>query len=136
MGSTFVRGSTDRTIRADDHAANGDKLRRLLPRAAAALSPLWSQAQAWAGVRCTLPDRFPAVGAVNPETLPGLHVITGLGARGLTLSALCGEVLAAGLHGEPWPLEPALARALLAQRFATRGAPASTADSGRDSQSP
>ncbi|WP_424859087.1 FAD-dependent 5-carboxymethylaminomethyl-2-thiouridine(34) oxidoreductase MnmC [Tepidimonas sp. HKU77] len=136
MGSTFVRGSTGRTIRADDHAANWDKLRRLLPRAAAALSPLWSQAQAWAGVRCTLPDRFPAVGAVNPETLPGLHVITGLGARGLTLSALCGEVLAAGLHGEPWPLEPALARALLAQRFATRGAPASAADSGRYSQSP
>lgn len=117
MGSTFVRGRTDREPTREEHDANLDKLRRLLPRAAGALAPVWDRAQAWAGVRCTLPDRFPAVGAVDPERLPGLHVLTGLGARGLTLSALCGEVLAAQLHGEPWPLEPALVHKLLAARF-------------------
>jgi tRNA 5-methylaminomethyl-2-thiouridine biosynthesis bifunctional protein len=46
-----------------------------------------------------------------------LCVLTGLGARGLTLSVLAGEVLAAQLHGEPWPLEPALAHKLLALRW-------------------
>ncbi|MEW6694122.1 MAG: FAD-dependent 5-carboxymethylaminomethyl-2-thiouridine(34) oxidoreductase MnmC [Pseudomonadota bacterium] len=120
MGSTFVRGSTDRRVQTADHAANLDKLRRLLPHAAAALAPCWPQAQAWAGVRATLPDRLPAVGALDPQRLPGLCVITGLGARGLTLSALCGEVLAAELLGEPWPLEPALAQRLQARRFAAR----------------
>ncbi|TSE34766.1 tRNA 5-methylaminomethyl-2-thiouridine biosynthesis bifunctional protein MnmC [Tepidimonas fonticaldi] len=118
MGSTFIRGSTDRAVQAADHAANLDKLRRLLPPAAEALSRLWPQAHGWAGVRCTLPDRFPAVGAVEPDRLPGLCVLTGLGARGLTLSVLCGEVLAAELHGEPWPVERPLAQALLARRFA------------------
>lgn len=120
MGSTFERGSTDRTPRAIDHEANLEKLRRLLPAAAEALAPVWPNAHAWAGVRCTLPDRFPAVGAVDPDGLPGLHLIAGLGARGLTLSVLCGEVLAAELHGEPWPVERPLALALQAQRFALR----------------
>lgn len=126
MGSTFVRGSTDRTARAEDHAVNLDKLRRLLPRAADALAPAWPAARAWAGVRCTLPDRLPAVGPVDPEHLPGLHAVTGLGARGLTLSVLCGEVLAAALHGEPWPVERPLAQALQARRFGTH--PARAAD--------
>ncbi|MCX8006456.1 MAG: FAD-dependent oxidoreductase, partial [Burkholderiaceae bacterium] len=115
-------GSTDRAPHPDEHVANHDKLRRLLPKAAAALAPVWPQAHGWAGVRCTLPDRFPAVGALDPERLPGLHVLTGLGARGLTLSVLCGEVLAASLHGEPWPVEARLARVLLASRFAQRKA--------------
>lgn len=120
MGSTFERGSTDRTPQPSDHAANRDKLHRLLPAAASAMEPVWPRALAWAGVRCTLPDRFPAVGAVDPERLPGLHMIAGLGARGLTLSVLCGEVLAAGLHGEPWPVERRLAQALQAHRFGAR----------------
>ncbi|MFN3829500.1 MAG: FAD-dependent 5-carboxymethylaminomethyl-2-thiouridine(34) oxidoreductase MnmC [Tepidimonas ignava] len=117
MGSTFVRGRTDTAPTADEHTANLDKLHRLLPSAARALAPHWPQAQAWAGVRCTVPDRFPIVGAVDPQRWPGLCVLTGLGARGLTLSVLAGEVLAAQLHGEPWPLEPALAHKLLALRW-------------------
>ncbi|TSE21586.1 tRNA 5-methylaminomethyl-2-thiouridine biosynthesis bifunctional protein MnmC [Tepidimonas alkaliphilus] len=117
MGSTFVRGRTDTVPTAEEHAANFAKLQRLLPKIANQLAPHWPQAQAWAGVRCTLPDRFPAVGAVDPQRLPGLHILTGLGARGLTLSALTGEVLAAELHGEPWPLESVLAEKLLARRW-------------------
>jgi tRNA 5-methylaminomethyl-2-thiouridine biosynthesis bifunctional protein len=81
------------------------------------LAPAFDDAHDWAGVRCTLPDRFPAVGPVAPEVLPGLHVCTGLGARGLTLSVLCGEWLAAHVQGEPWPLEAKLAAHLRADRF-------------------
>ena len=101
-----------------------------------------SRAGAWAGVRATLPDRLPAVGAwpvheqnqapaldgqapaaINSEAstppLP-VHLLTGLGARGLTLALLCADVLTAGLHGEPLPVERSLARRLRAGRWLTR----------------
>lgn len=116
-GSTFDRGVTTGHILPEDQTANQTKLARLLPDLAQAMGPGFAHAQAWAGVRCTLPDRLPAVGPVDPERLPGLHVCTGMGARGLTLSVLCGEVLAAALHGEPWPVERKLAQGLLAERF-------------------
>jgi tRNA 5-methylaminomethyl-2-thiouridine biosynthesis bifunctional protein len=41
-----------------------------------------------------------------------------MGSRGLTFAALCGELLAARLHGEPLPLEPRLAAALDTARSA------------------
>lgn len=116
-GSTFERGETQALLKPEDQAANLVKLARLLPKLGTAVSPAFDQAHMWAGVRCTLPDRLPAVGPVYHSTWPGLYVCTGLGARGLTLSVLCGEVLAAWLHGEPWPAEKKLAQALLAERF-------------------
>ncbi len=118
VGSTFERGATTPRIEPDDQIANRDRLARLLPTALSACGPAWASAQAWAGVRCTLPDRLPAVGSIAPNTAPGLMVCAGMGARGLTLSVLCGELVAAELFAEPWPLERKLALALLAQRFA------------------
>jgi len=123
VGSTFERGNTSAAVTAADHAANQARLQRLLPRLGAAMQGAFASAQGWAAVRCTLPDRLPAVGALDAVRWPGLHVLTGLGARGLTLSVLAGEVLAAQLHGEPWPLEPRLAQMLLAQRFSRRSKP-------------
>ena len=38
-----------------------------------------------------------------------------MGSRGLSFAALCGELLAARLHGEPLPVEQRLADALLPQ---------------------
>jgi tRNA 5-methylaminomethyl-2-thiouridine biosynthesis bifunctional protein len=49
-----------------------------------------------------------------------VHLLTGLGARGLTLALLCADVLTAGLHGEPLPVERSLARRLRAGRWLTR----------------
>jgi len=117
LGSTFERGTTESVVRSDDRQANMDKLQQLLPTLYPSMQPVSAQAKDWAGVRCTLPDRVPAVGALAPDDAPGLLLCTGLGARGLTLSVLCGELLAAQLHNEPWPLERRLAQALLAQRF-------------------
>ncbi len=117
VGSTFDRGATEARIRPEDRLANLAKLQGLLPPLAQAMAPAFDHARDWSGVRCTLPDRVPAVGPVAPLRLPGLHVCTGLGARGLTLSVLCGELLAALMHGEPWPTERKLAQALLAERF-------------------
>jgi len=116
-GSTFDRGVTTGHILSEDQTANQTKLARLLPDLAQGMVAAFANAQAWAGVRCTLPDRLPAVGPLDHERLHGLHVCSGMGARGLTLSVLCGEVLAAALHGEPWPVERKLAQGLLAERF-------------------
>lgn len=117
VGSTFERAMPQALIRPEDRRANLDKLHGLLPRTATHLAAYFDNAQDWAAVRCTLPDRLPAVGMPDPKHLPGLAVCTGLGARGLTLSVLCGEWLGAALHGEPWPLDRALAQALSAQRL-------------------
>lgn len=129
IGSTFERASTSSQTRDSDHALNRERLHALLPEAGRRLDAQWEdgRAGAWAGVRATLPDHLPAVGAwagarenARPDAharLP-LQLLTGLGARGLSLSVLCGELLAAGLHGEPLPLARSLARRLQAARWA------------------
>ena len=120
LGSTFERGCTEAVLRESDHGANHARLAALLPGLSGPLqAPLTGgQAMAWAGLRCTLPDRLPAVGPVQAASLPGLQVCTGMGARGISLSVLCGELVAALLEGEPLPLAPSLAVHLAAQRFA------------------
>jgi len=37
---------------------------------------------------------------------------TGMGSRGLSFAALCAELLAAQLHGEPLPVDNQLAKAM------------------------
>ena len=43
-----------------------------------------------------------------------------MGARGMTLAVLCGELLAAWVHGEPLPMASSLAAKLQADRFMPR----------------
>lgn len=124
-GSTFERDQERLPLtpeeRAAAHARNLQQLAALLPQAAAGLAPDFGPegaVRAWAGVRCTAQDRLPIVGAVDPLAGPGLWVNTAMGARGLTRAVLCGELLAARLHGEPLPLDARLAQALDAHRFA------------------
>jgi tRNA 5-methylaminomethyl-2-thiouridine biosynthesis bifunctional protein len=120
IGSTFERDCTQAPVRTEDHAANQTRLNTLLPALAESMAPGFApeHIQGWAGVRCTLPDRLPAVGPLDPVRWPGLHLCTGMGARGISLSVLCGEVIASVLTGQPHPLPPELAKHLAAQRFA------------------
>ena len=141
MGSTFERDvqalppSPADTLAA--HATNRAKLQTLLPRIAPQLEAAFTGApppigaapspadlpvadatlQSWAAVRCTAPDRLPIVGPVSGAELPGLWVCTAMGARGLSLALLCGELLAARLQGEPLPLDARLAKALGTERL-------------------
>jgi len=119
LGSTFERACPQAVLRDEDHAANHARLATLLPKLSEPMRPAFAldSVLAWAGLRCTLPDRLPAVGPVQPDTLPGLQVCAGMGARGISLSVLCGELIAAQLEGEPLPLAPSLAAHLMAQRF-------------------
>ena len=118
-GSTFDR-SRDRpeTDPADDRA-NLSRLRELLPALGMACADSATPAalRPWSGVRCTVPDRVPLVGPVDEDRLPGLWTVTAMGARGLSLALLCGELTAALRFHEPLPLDDRLARHLRASRF-------------------
>ena len=127
MGSTFERDCTALPPRPEDiaagHRSNYAKLQQLQPRLAQALQARFADAvctstplQHWAGVRCAAPDRLPIVGPL-PQTAPGLWVSSAMGARGLSLSMLCAELLAARLHDEPLPLDTALAKAISSERM-------------------
>ncbi|RQO80851.1 FAD-dependent 5-carboxymethylaminomethyl-2-thiouridine(34) oxidoreductase MnmC [Acidovorax sp. FJL06] len=138
MGSTFERDVEALPPSAADtqaaHATNWAKLQGLLPGIAPQLETAFAPALAtapgaglalpgtptvhtWAAVRCTAPDRLPIVGPVDAARLPGLWVSTAMGARGLTLALLCGELLAARLQGEPLPIDARLAKALGTERL-------------------
>jgi tRNA 5-methylaminomethyl-2-thiouridine biosynthesis bifunctional protein len=113
MGASYERDADSPSIKAQDHADNLTRLKGLLPHTADALQSQFSpsQARGWAGIRCATRNRLPLVASAGP-TLPGLWLCTGMGSRGLSFAALCGELLAAQWHGEPLPVESQLARAM------------------------
>lgn len=120
MGSTFERDVTEMPISQADqvsaHAVNYDKLSTLLPHSAPPLAPWFTPGDdhcqpTWGRVRVASYDRLPIAGPVSADA-PNLWVLTAMGARGLTLSVLCGELIAAQLHGEPLPLDAKLAQHL------------------------
>jgi tRNA 5-methylaminomethyl-2-thiouridine biosynthesis bifunctional protein len=51
--------------------------------------------------------------------LKDLWISAGMGARGISLAVLCGELTAAWMNHEPLPLPPDLVKHLAAQRYAT-----------------
>ncbi len=141
-GSTFERGKPRADVLPADHQHNLQRLTELLPRAANALAPQWVDGRAGrpgpacappcpTGCRPSAHGRFMnkirrqrlmdkrqqlSIQTVSTPPLP-VHLLTGLGARGLTLALLCADVLTAGLHGEPLPVERSLARRLRAGRW-------------------
>jgi tRNA 5-methylaminomethyl-2-thiouridine biosynthesis bifunctional protein len=125
IGSTFERNCEQAPVREEDHAANQLRLATLLPELGAAMQQQFGpeHVHGWAGLRCTLPNRLPAVGPIDHERLPGLWLSAGMGARGISLAVLCGELTAAWLCKEPLPLEPALAKHLAAERYVGKAKP-------------
>lgn len=137
-GATFQRDRCDTRPQPQDNTYNLRQLAQLLPQAADQLSALERSPalSGWAGVRATLPDHLPAVGAWLPGQRPfmrsvsepnkrttsllPLHVCTGFGARGMTLAVLCAELLAASLHDEPLAVTQKLAAQLSANRYQPR----------------
>ncbi len=118
VGATFEPDSTALETRRDDHAENLARAERMLPGFAAALAP--AQLGGWVGLRAATPDRLPLCGPLSyppAETEPGLHLLAGLGSRGIIWAPLCAELLAARLDGEPNPVEASLVAALAPSRF-------------------
>jgi tRNA 5-methylaminomethyl-2-thiouridine biosynthesis bifunctional protein len=109
-GSTYGAGDSDESLRNEDNVANLERVREVMPKAAEAMQAAFDRGEhrSWSGVRCASRDRRPLLGTIAP----GLWISTAMGSRGLTFAALCAELMAARLHGEPLPLEQRLARAL------------------------
>lgn len=119
VGSSFQRNDFDLTTRQEDQHSNLQQWAELMPalhdEILRGIEPL--RTHAWSSIRSALPDRLPAVGAFQHPEFKGLHVCTGMGARGLSWSVLCGELLAANLNHEPLPMAASLAKLMAASRF-------------------
>jgi tRNA 5-methylaminomethyl-2-thiouridine biosynthesis bifunctional protein len=103
---------------AAQHQANQTRLAQLAPALARTLSKQFERGQVglWQGQRCVSHDRLPLVGPVQAAPDASVWISAAIGARGLTLAALCAELLAARIHGEPLPLPARLCKLLDAQR--------------------
>lgn len=129
-GATSQHDDPDPALRRADHDHNRARLAGLLGCAPEAIGPL-EAARGRVGWRATTPDRLPWVGALPragagsgpvPRSVAhwprwrsaegGLYLLGGLGSRGLTWSALAGELLASWVAGEPAPVEQTLVEAL------------------------
>ncbi|MGA0572808.1 FAD-dependent 5-carboxymethylaminomethyl-2-thiouridine(34) oxidoreductase MnmC [Variovorax sp. VNK109] len=123
VGASFERGKTALDATDEATAGNLEKLGRLLPAAAPGVTGDFApgSARSWVQVRCASPDRMPLVGAwpsAADNAGSGLYMLAALGSRGLSLAAICAELLACQISGEPWPVEASLARAVDPARFA------------------
>ncbi|MDR0564871.1 MAG: bifunctional tRNA (5-methylaminomethyl-2-thiouridine)(34)-methyltransferase MnmD/FAD-dependent 5-carboxymethylaminomethyl-2-thiouridine(34) oxidoreductase MnmC [Azoarcus sp.] len=117
-GASFDVGDPDTELRLADQQANLAKLESILPGYTAGLDAQTVAARV--GFRPLSPDRLPIVGAVpvdKESAYPGLYVLSGFGARGLTWAALTAELLASRIEGEPLPLELELVSAMSPARF-------------------
>ncbi|UDF04961.1 tRNA (5-methylaminomethyl-2-thiouridine)(34)-methyltransferase MnmD [Asticcacaulis sp. AND118] len=110
FGSTHIRGDRGADARESDRTHNLDTLRAVLPKTAE-LAEAGTQSRA--AVRVTTKDHLPVMG----EMASGVHVLTGLGARGLCLGPLLGLALASSALGVPSPLTVAAKHRLRPNRF-------------------
>lgn len=94
------------------HAGNLAKARSLLPQ----LSPEVDRSglAGWGGWRAVLRDRMPAIGELAGAA--GIWIAAGYASRGITWSALAGDVIGGSLAGEPAVIESDLLQAMSPQR--------------------
>ena len=113
-GATYEREAMKPGTTISDHQANFRRLQVLHPEAAAQLAKAFAnnKISGWSGVRCATPGRLPVLGCIAANATGEIWASTGMGSRGLTFAALCGELLAAELHEEPLPVELSLANSL------------------------
>jgi tRNA 5-methylaminomethyl-2-thiouridine biosynthesis bifunctional protein len=117
-GSTFEPDAVAASDLRAQHAANMERLSELLPLEGFDLGETLDRGPVaqWSATRCVTHDRLPLVGPMETASGSGLWLCVGMGARGLSLSALCAELLVARLGAEPLPVEFSLCGSLDANR--------------------
>lgn len=117
-GSTFEPDALVASDLKAQHVTNMERLRQLLPLDGFDLADTLDRGPVgqWSASRCVTHDRLPLVGPIETPSGPGLWLCVGMGARGLSFSALCAELLVARLGAEPLPVEFSLSRSLDANR--------------------
>ena len=139
VGASFKPDDDGVELRDKEHEENLAMLQHWLPTLFSNPRPVAGRA----AVRAMTPDRLPLLGAVADSAfyadeyadlargraahcyaagryIPGLYVNVGHGARGLTSSFLCAEILAAQLNIEPAPTYKTVQDALHPARFIIR----------------
>jgi tRNA 5-methylaminomethyl-2-thiouridine biosynthesis bifunctional protein len=109
VGSTYVYDADAPRITDSGRATVLAKLAGLLAEVDPA-SLAGAELGDWAGWRAVLPSRLPVIGAL--PSAPGVWLATAYASRGLSWSALAGELIATQLAGEPVPLERSLLSAI------------------------
>ena len=146
MGATFNLKSHNTDCTQEDHTANINNITEMAPSLAQSLNLQNLEQQeitGRVGFRASSPDYMPLVGPVpdihafiddyaslrkdanlpqdkNGAYLPGLYVTTGHGSKGLTTCPLAGEILAAYLNKEAYPIANDLINAVNPARFLIR----------------
>ncbi len=146
MGATFNLNSRETGCTEADHATNLKRISEMTPSLASSLGLKTLDIRRLSGrvgFRASSPDYLPLVGPVPdiqafvrdyaslrkdahlPQHkkgvyLPGLYVTTGHGSKGLTTCPLAGEILAACLCNEVYPVAKRLADAVNPARFVIR----------------
>jgi tRNA 5-methylaminomethyl-2-thiouridine biosynthesis bifunctional protein len=118
LGASYDAAGGDARLRESDHAANLQRLERLLPGFGTGLDPAALQGRV--GFRTVTHDRLPLVGMLRPPDGQGLFACLGLASRGLTWAPLLGEIIACQVSGEPLPMERDVLKWLAPGRFAGR----------------
>ena len=113
VGASFDIDDEDPAPRTESDAGNLERLSRILDEK---IEP--GHVQNRVAFRTVVPDRLPIAGRIEGDAWS----LLALGSRGLIWSALCAELIASQLEGEPLPLEGKLADALAPARFARRAA--------------
>lgn len=102
-GGTYLRGAAVANITEKGVQENLSRAVSLLGLKTELSVADPSKLPGWAGWRAVLPGRLPAIGPL--EGSDGLWIVTGYASRGLTWSALAGELIAGFLASEPLLLE-------------------------------
>ena len=102
-GGTYLRGAAVANITEKGVQENLSRAVSLLGLKTELSVADPSKLPGWAGWRAVLLGRLPAIGPL--EGSDGLWIVTGYASRGLTWSALAGELIAGFLASEPLLLE-------------------------------
>ncbi len=139
FGASYRLNSEDCKVIEEEHQENLDALNKEFPSVGSQLikdSPMSGRA----AVRCTSPDYTPIAGPVcdaqqfavdfspltksrkwkfhqSAQFMKGLYVNIGHGSRGLSSAPLCGELIAAQINQEPYPMPEELAQIINPNRF-------------------
>ena len=143
IGATFdwTEADAPQAVRDEDHARN---LAALTGMSEGLFADVKRDAlDGRAATRCMTPDHLFVAGALPDRDafladyagmrhgqhwrqypparhVPGVYLLTGLGARGLVTAPLAADLLACHVTGEPWPIERELMSALNPARFLLR----------------
>lgn len=111
IGATFDRDCGDPAVRDDSHRLNLETLNDWFP----ALGRQFHSGDirdGWVGFRSTTPDHMPIAGICD-----GVHLIAGLGGKGLAYAPILAEELARSISGQSPVLDPDLGRRVSPARF-------------------